>query len=109
MHETHIHVLCNLDQVQILVFNSREPDEFNSTVQVSHYKPGWGPQTAVSRQDVKSLLAQKVKPLLMYLDYPPTHFSAMVQSFTTQSGHRNLRHGSSSAGDGSIDIVSDSD
>ena len=70
--EAHIHILTNMFERSIIVFTQRPP-----WIEAIYYKPGYVPQKIVPRQQVPTLLKTE-SPLCLTLDYPPTHFTAVV-------------------------------
>jgi hypothetical protein len=86
MHESHIHALANLKDRPILII---QPDD--SFVKTQLYKPGWSPQAAITRQQVKALLLGTRPPLLIHLNQDTTHFSAYVCASAESEAARPAR------------------
>ena len=77
LKEAHILTLANEKNKHILVFQDKKKDIYNCSVDVVHYKPGWMHPRKVTRQDARAAMAAGA--VALHLDYPPSHFSALLQ------------------------------
>jgi hypothetical protein len=77
--ESHIHVLTNVYQLPIILISPRG-QQLVATI----FEPGYKPQRAMAKADVKALLrdrqAKKAPTVVITVNYPPTHFEALVPS-----------------------------
>ena len=74
--EAHILTLAHFADRQIVVFQKKKKNQFNSEVDALHYGTEWAPPAKLTRQAARALIKDGAVPI--HLDYPPTHFSALV-------------------------------
>ena len=74
--EAHILTLAHFADRQIVVFQKKKKNQFNSEVDALHYGTDWAPPAQLTRQTARALIKDGAVPI--HLDYPPTHFSALV-------------------------------
>ena len=93
--EAHLHALANLKQLTIITI---QPSK--EKVIVYAYEPGWKPQKACTRQQVRDIAKRVPAPIFMHLNAKSTHFSAYVSAALAKprgSKRKQLGKGSSSA------------
>ena len=71
-----VHVLCNLYDVPIIVFQEKERDNFNCGLNAVLFEPGWKAQRQLTRPDVKWQLAKGAVPI--HAMRANTHFSGIL-------------------------------
>ena len=86
LSEAHILTLANEKKKHILVFQDKEKDMYNCCVDVVHYKPGWMHPRKVTRKEAHVALAAGA--IALHLDYPPSHFSALLRVATPNARKR---------------------
>ena len=74
--EAHILTLAHFADRQIVVFQKKTKDQYKSEVDAVHYGTEWAPPAKLTRQAARALIKDGAVPI--HLDYPPTHFSALV-------------------------------
>ena len=80
MREAHTHVLAEKFQQSIIVFTA---NAYKNIVPVL-YKPGLKTQTTITRHNAIKLMSGDVDvPVPMHLNYPHTHYSALVPTNAT--------------------------
>ena len=89
LHEAHIHALAHWRAQTVIVV---QPS--SDQVTLTEYQPGWKAPGNLTRQEMIKLHADKMHPpLLIHLDQPPTHFSALLPAHvaTRPSKRKHLR------------------
>ena len=76
LKEAHILTLAHEKDKHIVVFQKKTKDQYKSEVDAVHYGTEWAPPAKLSRHEARALIKDGAVPI--HLDYPPTHFSALV-------------------------------
>ena len=74
MTESHVHILSNMFEVQVVIFQAR-----GGFVEASLIAPGFSPTKLVPRQQLKDVIAAK-PTVCLHLNNPPSHFEAVMPS-----------------------------
>ena len=104
LHEAHVHALANMkEQTIIVVQPGKKPQQ---PVTLTRYLPGWKQPDTVTRQQMLELM--KLAPLLIHLNQPPTHFSAILPIVArTRPSKRKFLQSVGSSTAGPVDLSED--
>mgnify|MGYP006893430467 CR=1 FL=1 len=85
-------MLANYFQCKVIIIQQGAGGGGATRLFGSLFQPGWEPQTLIRKPAVKKLVLIKEEPVVViYLDYPPTHYEACVRSTDAPLDGRQMR------------------
>ena len=92
----------------IICFQVKKKDMYNCQVDILHYQPGYRTQRKLTKKEVKEVLRTQ-RTACIALNWPPTHFSAIVPAVHVESRPKRRGHDFPELSNGVIDVGGDDD